>query len=92
MVTCAMIHCGEMGMITMVVPYVVRHWIGSDFRKLCVYSLVIGGVLMMLCRLLTSFVMLAGEPLPVTFIVNMALMPAFMVIVAKQKGRDSFET
>lgn len=92
MVTCAMIHCGEMGMITMVIPYMVRHWFGSDFRKLCLFSLVTGGVLMMLCRLATSFVMLAGEPLPVTFIVNMALMPAYMVIIARQKGRDSFET
>ena len=92
MVTCAMIHCGEMGMVTMVVPYVVRHLIGSDFRKLCVFSLFAGGVLMMFCRLATSFIVLAGQLLPVTFIVNMALMPAFMVIIAKQKGRDSFET
>ena len=90
MVTCAMIHCGEAGMIAMVIPYGVRCWAGSDFRRLVVYSLLLGGSLMMLCRLLSSFIMLANEALPVTFLINLFLVPVFLILLAKQGG--SYET
>lgn len=88
MVTCAMIHCGEVGMISLVVPYAVRRFIGSDFRKLCVYSLLWGGVLLMLCQLAASFVMIADTPLPVSFVIELALTPVFMVILAKGRKND----
>ncbi|MCD8144121.1 MAG: iron ABC transporter permease [Oscillospiraceae bacterium] len=86
MVTCAMIHCGEAGMLSMVVPYIVRQVVGADFRRVCIYSVLSGGILMMLCRLLTSFLLIAGEAIPITFFINLALMPVFMVILARQKG------
>lgn len=86
MVTCAMIHCGQVGMISMVIPYLLRRVVGSDFRHLAVYSGLIGGGLLMLCRLGTSFFLIAGEPLPVSFLIQLVLMPAFMVILARQRG------
>ncbi len=88
MVTAAMIHCGQVGMISMLVPYMVRKFIGSDFRYVCIYSGILGGTVLLVCRMLTSFVLIAEEPLPVTFIVNILLMPAFMVVLAKQQRRD----
>ncbi len=88
MVTCAMIHFGDAGMMTMVIPYIVRQSVGSDFRHLCTYSILAGGVLMMLCRLATSFVLVASAPIPVTFIMNLVLTPIFLVIIARQ-GRQS---
>lgn len=86
MVTCAMIHCGQMGMISMVIPYILRRTVGSDFRRLAVYSGLIGGGLMMICRLATSLFLVAGEPLPVGFIIQLVLMPVFAVILARQRG------
>ena len=86
MVTCAMIHCGQVGMISMVIPYILRRTVGSDFRRLAVYSGLVGGGLMMLCRLATSFFLIAGEPLPVGFIIQLVLMPVFAVILARQRG------
>ena len=91
MVTCAMIHCGEIGMLSMVVPYIIRRIVGADFRKVCVFSAIAGAILLMICRLITSFVYLADEPIPVTFLMNVVLTPAFMVILAKQ-GRSRNET
>jgi iron complex transport system permease protein len=85
MVTGAMIHCGEVGMLSLVIPYIVRRIVGADFRKVCVYSALAGGSLLMICRLLTSFILLLNEPIPVVFIVNLLLIPAFMVILAGQR-------
>ena len=85
MVTCAMIHCGEVGMLSLVIPYIVRQTIGSDFKKVCIYSALAGGSLLMICRLLTSFITLLSEPIPVVFIVNLLLIPVFMIILARQR-------
>jgi iron complex transport system permease protein len=86
MVTCAMIHCGQVGMLSMVIPYLLRRLVGSDFRRLAVYSGLVGGALLMLCRVGTSFFLLAGEPLPVSFLIQLVLTPAFLVILARQRG------
>lgn len=86
MVTCATIHCGQVGMISMVIPYILRRTVGSDFRRLAVYSALIGGGLLMICRLGTSFFLIAGEPLPVSFLIQLVLVPVFMVILARQRG------
>lgn len=85
MVTASMIHCGDIGMLSMVVPYIVRAAVGADFRKVFIYSCLIGGILMMVCRLLTSFVLIEEEPIPVTFIMNILITPVFLVIMAKQR-------
>lgn len=86
MVTCAMIHCGQVGMISLVIPYLLRRMVGSDFRHLVVYSALVGGALLMVCRLVTSLFQIAGEPLPVNFLIQLVLMPAFFVILARQRG------
>lgn len=82
MVTCSMIHCGEIGMLSLVIPYIVRRAAGSDFRHLCVLSALAGGTLLMLCNLVSSFVYVAEAPVPVTFIIELVLVPAFMLILA----------
>lgn len=85
MVTCSMVHCGEIGMISLVVPYAVRRFAGSDFRHVVVYSALCGGVILMLCRLVASFIYIANEPIPVTFVIELVLTPVFMVILAKHR-------
>lgn len=90
MVTCAMIHCGQVGMLSLVIPYLLRRLVGSDFRHLALYSGLVGGALLMVCRVAASFFLLAGEPLPVGFLVQLALTPAFFVILTRQ-GRATHE-
>ena len=88
MVTSAMIHCGKVGMISMLIPYIVRKFIGSDFRYVCIYSGLFGGAVLLVCRMLTSFVLIAEQPLPVTVVVNILLIPVFMVVLARQRSDD----
>lgn len=90
MVTCSMIHCGEIGMLSLVIPYIVRQAAGSDFRHLCSLSALAGGTLLMVCNLAASFVYIADAPLPVTFVIELILVPAFMLILARNR-RDPNE-
>lgn len=102
MVTAAMIHCGEAGMLSMVIPFIVRNAAGSDFRKVLTFSALSGAALMMVCRTVSTCVALrstAGDilldanlqviVLPATFIVNICLLPFFVLILARQ--RSTFE-
>lgn len=86
MMTCSMIHCGQVGMISMVIPYIVRRVTGADFRYVAVFSIFAGGILVMFCRLIASFVLIEGVELPITFIINLFLTPVFMVILARRRG------
>lgn len=86
MVTAAMIHCGDTGMVAMVIPYAVRNRVGADARKVIVFSALTGAILLMVCRLMTSFVLINGAEIPVGFIMNLFLTPAFMMILASGKG------
>lgn len=85
MVTCSMIHCGEIGMLSLVIPYIVRDRVGSDFRHLALFSALIGGTLLMLCNLAASFLYIADAPLPATFLIELILVPAFLVILVRNR-------
>lgn len=89
LVTAAMIHCGDVGMISMMIPYAIRQKMGADFRSVCVYSALAGGCLLMVCRLAASFFLIADEPLPVNFILNLVLVPIFLMILARRGGASN---
>lgn len=102
MLTAAMIHCGQAGMLAMVIPFVVRNAVGADFRKVCTCSAFFGAILMMICRTISTCAYIhnkAGDVLldanlqpvmlPVTFFVNICLLPFFLIILARQ--RSGFE-
>lgn len=98
MVTAAMIHCGTAGMLSMVVPYIVRGRVGSDFKKVFTYSIMYGGILMMLCRTISTVAYVrtpaggaaldsSGLPImmPTAFFVDICLTPLFLMILARQR-------
>lgn len=87
MVTCAMIHCGEVGMISMVIPYMARQWVGSNFSRVCLVSGLLGASIMMITRLVSESFYILDNPIPATFLVSMILTPLFLIILAKQGGR-----
>lgn len=102
MTTAAMIHCGEAGMLAMVIPFIVRNAVGSDFRKVFTFSALSGASLMMVCRTVSTCVALRNSygdvlidanqqviVLPATFIVNICLLPFFILILTRQ--RSTFE-
>ena len=81
----AMIFCGDMGILALAVPHVCRYFVGSEFGRLSFVSICSGGILMLLCRTVSSLVYFQGTALPVNFIISLAVLPAFIVVLAKRK-------
>lgn len=85
MVTAAMIHCGDMGMISMAVPHLARYLVGADFRRVSVCSMLFGAALMLGCRIVSSMIYIEGTELPVNFIISLCIMPVFLIVLARQR-------
>lgn len=85
MMTAAIIHCGDMGMISMAIPHLVRRMVGADFRQVSVISMFWGASLLMGCRIISSLIYIGGTELPVNFIISVCIMPIFFIAVAKQR-------
>ena len=85
MVTAAVIHCGDMGMISMAIPHLVRRMVGADFRQVSLVSMFWGASLLMGSRIISSLIYIGGTELPVNFIISIGIMPIFFIAVAKQR-------
>lgn len=85
MVTAAMIHCGDMGMLSMAIPHLARYFVGADFRRVSVCSMLFGAGLMMGCRIISSLIYIESTELPVNFIISLCVMPVFIAVLAKQR-------
>jgi len=81
----AIVFCGEMGILALAIPHICRYQVGADFRKLCYVSVCSGGILMLLCRIISSMFYFQGVALPVNFIISLVVLPVFIIVLAKQK-------
>lgn len=86
MVTAAMVHCGTIGMLSLAVPHIGRYIFGSEFRKQFWANMLLGALLMLVCRgvvILLPYV--GGTPFPVSIVVNVMVPPVFAFFMAKTK-------
>ncbi len=83
--TAATVHCGDIGMVSMLIPYIVRSYVGADFRKVFIYSACIGGSLVMIGRMFTLLVTVFNTTMPMSFILNLILMPVFIIVLLRKK-------
>lgn len=89
MVTAAMMYCGDVSMISLVVPHISRLVFGSEFRKQLVGNTLIGADLMIVCRDLSALIPFADTTLPISTVVSFVAMPFFVWMMAVQQR--SFE-
>jgi iron complex transport system permease protein len=85
----AIIYCGEIGMMAMAIPYVVRYYV-SDFREVCIGSMIFGGILLLLMRSLSNMVYIGALPIPAGIITSIGVMP-FFLMAARQRRRSAME-
>ncbi|MCC8028265.1 MAG: iron chelate uptake ABC transporter family permease subunit, partial [Lachnospiraceae bacterium] len=86
MVTAAMVHCGVIGMLALAVPHMGRAFFGSDFRKQFWANMLLGVLLLMVCRgvvILMPWVL--GQYFPISIIVNIMVPPIFAIFLVKSK-------
>lgn len=88
-IAAACIQCGDIGLFALVIPHLVRYLVGSDFRKLAVFSTVYGGIFLLAIRMVTSMIYLGDSPIPMNFIVSIVMIPVFMAMLAlRRRGFD----
>lgn len=91
MVIAAMAHAGMVGMAALVVPFVSRALFGAEARKQLVGNILIGALLLVVCRgvadLLSTLLWSVGFTFafPVGIVATLLCLPAFVWIMALQQ-------
>ncbi len=85
MVIAAMIYCGEISMISLLVPHISRMLFGSEFRKQFAGNLVLGALLLLLCRDISALIPFGDTSLPIGTVVSLVTMPFFVWMIAVQQ-------
>jgi iron complex transport system permease protein len=85
MMTAGMIHCGAVGMISLMVPFISRGIFGAESRNLFWGNLLIGGLLLLLCRDIAFFIPFSGDGLPLGAVVEFVTLPVFVAILLSKR-------
>ena len=90
LMTAAVLHCGSVGILALVVPHLCRYWAGADFRRLYWSSALYGGLLLTACRAVSSLIYIEGYgSFPLGPIATLIAMPVLAFALAK--GRRGWE-
>lgn len=83
----ALVQCGDLGIMSMAVPPVVRYICrGADVRKVLYYSVCTGGIIMLAARSVCSMIYVAGMALPINFLISLLVLPLFVIAMSKQRS------
>jgi iron complex transport system permease protein len=77
---------GIIGFIGLVVPHIIRLWLGGDYRRLLSLSLIGGAVALLLADVLAR-VVLAPQEIPVGIITALAGAPFFLWVLRRSKNQ-----
>lgn len=87
MIIAAQIHAGVVSMITLVVPFVSRALFGTEFRKQFWGDVIIGAILLLICRDIVSMIPFVGDGVPIGTVVSFVTLPLYvMILAARQRG------
>jgi len=77
---------GVIGFIGLIVPHIIRMWLGVDYRRLLPMSILGGAVVLLIADVLAR-VVLAPQELPVGIVTALAGAPFFLWILRKTKSQ-----
>lgn len=80
----AIIHGGEIGFLSMVIPFLCRKKLHAEFGEVAITSMGIGAILTLLSRSLYNFFFYAGLPVTVGTITTLIVLPVFVVSLVKR--------
>lgn len=90
MIVVAQVYTGAVAMASLVVPFASRAVFGTEFRKQMLGNVLIGALLLLVCRLLISFIPFVGDGIPLGTMVSTVTLPAFVwvMVIAQKQWRD----
>jgi iron complex transport system permease protein len=75
---------GMIGFVGLIVPHILRLWLGPDNRKLVIASALVGGTLLTISDLLARTLVMPAE-LPIGIVTALMGGPVFVWLIAKEK-------
>ena len=85
MMIASQVAVGTVSMLALVVPHVSRALFGAEFRKQFVGNVLLGALILVLCRVVLSFVPAISAWLPIGTVVSIIVLPVFVWIIATQQ-------
>jgi iron complex transport system permease protein len=85
MITAGMVHCGGIGMISLMVPFISRGIFGAESSRLFWGNLLIGGLILLLCRDIAFFIPFSPDGLPIGTAVEFVTLPVFVAILLSHR-------
>lgn len=83
----AQIHLGDVATLTLLVPHICRYIFGSDMKSLIPGCILVGGLFMLSCKVLTGFFAYNQflMILPVSYIVDLIAAPVLIMILLRNR-------
>jgi ABC-type Fe3+-siderophore transport system permease subunit len=69
-------------MVSLVVPFAARAVFGSEFRKQLLGNVLLGALVLLVCRDLVSCIPFVGDGVPLGTMVTFVTLPAFVWVMA----------
>ncbi len=85
----AQIHVGVISMVSLVVPFIVRYIVGSEFRKQLIGNMLLGPMMLLVCRDVCSLFTFAGTSPSLNMVVGFVALPVYIWMMAL--GRKGWE-
>ncbi len=85
MMTASMIYSGMVSMISLLVPHLSRLIFGSEFRRQFIGNILVGAVLLLLCRDICDMIPFLDTGIPIGTVVSFVTLPLFVWMMAVQQ-------
>lgn len=82
MILTAQTLCGAVSMVSLVVPFLARAVYGSEFRRQMAGNVLIGALVLLVCRDIVSAIPFVGTGVPLGTAVTVVTLPAFAWVMA----------
>ena len=84
MATVAIIHCGDVGFLCMVIPFMMRDRLQTEFGEVAYLSGMLGGFFSLLVRVIISIFNAGGMVVPAGVITTLVLLPLFIFTLIRR--------
>lgn len=84
MATIALVHCGDVGFLCMVIPFMCRDRLQTEFGEVSYLAGITGGMISLVSRIVISVFNAHGLMAPAGVVVTLVLLPLFIFTIARR--------
>ena len=84
MATVALIHCGDVGFLCMVIPFMMRERLQTEFGEVAYLAGMTGGIISLAVRVIMSMINAVGFAVPAGVITTLVLLPLFILTIVRR--------